>query len=202
MLRERNRDPVVISHGVDPEHWKSKDNSGDIPECLRSLEGPIVLFWGLIDRRLDIGFLDAVGRLMDRGSIVLVGPEQDPEADLARVPRLHRVGPVPFEELPAIAVSADVLIMPYADLPVTRAIKPLKVKEYLATGKPVVARNLPGIRNWADCLDMADHSNTFAEAVVRRIEDGLPASQATARQRLENETWSVKAAVLKQVLFG
>ncbi len=47
-----------------------------------------------------------------------------------------------MEELPALAQQASVLIMPYADLPVTRVMQPLKLKEYLATGRPVVAAPL------------------------------------------------------------
>jgi hypothetical protein len=37
--------------------------------------------------------------------------------------------------------------MPYADLAATRAMQPLKLKEYLATGRPVVVRDLPATRH-------------------------------------------------------
>ena len=44
---------------------------------------------------------------------------------------------------PALAREAAVLIMPYADLPVTRAMQPLKLKEYLATDRPRRRRRSP-----------------------------------------------------------
>jgi hypothetical protein len=97
-------------------------------------------------------------------------------------------------DLPALAVSASVLIMPYADLPVTRAMQPLKLKEYLATGRPVVVRDLPATRGWADCLDLAGTPEDFAAAVRRRLADGVPAAQRVARARLSAETWKAKAA--------
>ena len=68
---------------------------------------------------------------------------------------MRALPPVPYEELPSLAARATVLVMPYADLPVTRAMQPLKLKEYLATGKPVVVRALPATGPWADCLDAA-----------------------------------------------
>ena len=76
---------------------------------------------------------------------------------------------MPFEELPRLAREAGVLVMPYADLPVTRAMQPLKLKEYLATGRPVVVRDLPATRPWADCLDLADTAEEFRQC-------GLPAA--------------------------
>jgi len=85
--------------------------------------------------------------------------------------------------------AADVIIMPYADRPVTRAMQPLKLKEYLATGKPVVVRNLPATRGWTDCLDLADTLKVIrgpAHAVAAKPDGGsgagrsAPASAARA----------------------
>ena len=67
--------------------------------------------------------------------------------------------------------------MPYADLPVTRAMQPLKLKEYLATGRPVVVRDLPATRAWADCLDLADTPEAFCRGRAAAAGDGLPEGQ-------------------------
>jgi hypothetical protein len=107
-----------------------------------------------------------------------------------------------YEQLPVLARAANVLIMPYADLPVTRAIQPLKLKEYLATGKPAVVRDLPANRDWADCLDLAANPEQFAESVTQRIRTGLPAEQKMARTRLRTETWATKAEQFARILLG
>src|SRR5207237_2163717 len=107
--------------------------------------------------------------------------------------RVVRLGSLPFEQLPHLAREAAVLIMPYADLPVTRAIQPLKLKEYLATGRPVVVRRLPATEPWADCLDLAETPEEFAAAVRRRLQEGLPEGQRMARARLAAEGWDEKA---------
>jgi hypothetical protein len=88
--------------------------------------------------------------------------------------------------------------MPYEDMPVTRLIQPLKLKEYLATGKPVVVRDLPANRAWADCLDLAATPEEFARAVLHRLETGLPAEQRLARARLGGEGWREKAKAFEQ----
>src|SRR5205085_5854392 len=104
------------------------------------------------------------------------------------------------QELPELARQAAVLVMPYADLPVTRAMQPLKLKEYLATGRPVVVRDLPSTREWADCLDLADTPEAFAQAVGARLRRGLPEDQKTARGRLVQENWTEKARLFRLLL--
>jgi glycosyltransferase involved in cell wall biosynthesis len=158
------------------------------------LEPPFVIFWGLVDRRMDVEFVRHLSAALTAGTIVLVGPEDDPDPALADLPRVVRRPAVPLADLPALAAAADVLVMPYADAPVTRAMQPLKLKEYLATGKPAVVRDLPATRAWADCLDVAATPEAFAAAVRRRLAEGLPPSQQAARARLAAEDWRAKAA--------
>ena len=92
--------------------------------------------------------------------------------------------------------------MPYIDAPVTRAMQPLKLKEYLATGKPVVVRDLPANREWADALDLAADPTEFAQAVIRRLSSGFAGQAIEARRRLASESWSAKAQRFSQIISG
>jgi glycosyltransferase involved in cell wall biosynthesis len=107
-----------------------------------------------------------------------------------------------LEQLPGLARLSSVLIMPYADLPVTRAMQPLKLKEYLATGLPCVVSDLPANRDWADCLDLAKSPQQFVAAVKRRLQECISDDQKHARRRLSQESWDEKARRLKQIIDG
>jgi glycosyltransferase involved in cell wall biosynthesis len=218
-LKNWGIDSQLLTHGIDLEHWQNanidpvsasgfcgaacgaegplKAESND-PMNLDGLERPLVVFWGLIDCRMDIDYLRKLGNDMQSGTILLVGPESSPDPRIASVPRLVRMPAVPYDKLPQLARAASVLIMPYADLPVTRAIQPLKLKEYLATGKPTVVRDLPAVREWSDCLDCADTAEAFSNAVRQRAAQGIDDSQRRARGRLLDESWASKAATLEQ----
>jgi glycosyltransferase involved in cell wall biosynthesis len=193
-LRRMGRDSELLTHGVDLDFWQS----ATAPPPVSGLEPPLIVFWGVIDRRMDVELLRRLGRDMARGTIVLAGPEQDPEPALAELPRTVRLGALPLESLPGLARAAAVLVMPYADLPVTRAMQPLKLKEYLATGRPVVVRDLPATTDWADCTDVASTPEAFSEIVRLRVQTGLPEGQRLARGRLASESWAGKAAQLEQ----
>jgi glycosyltransferase involved in cell wall biosynthesis len=189
-LAARGRAARLLPHGVDLEHWSTPRKLSGL---LDGLERPLVVFWGLVDRRMDVDFVHRLSNDLTRGTVVLVGPEADAEPGLEGNPRVARLPGVAYEDLPGVAAEAAVLVMPYADLPVTQAMQPLKLTEYLATGKPVVARDLPSTRAWADALDLAATPEEFSRQVRVRLAEGLPPSQADARRRLKQQTWAQTA---------
>jgi glycosyltransferase involved in cell wall biosynthesis len=194
----------LLTHGVDLDFWRAQA-SHSLPPSLRALETlpqPLVAYWGAIDQRTDTTFVKALGTAMTHGTILFVGPRDTPDPALPRLPRVRVLPPVPYGDLPALAARAHVLIAPYADLPVTRAMQPLKLKEYLATDKPVVVRALPATLEWFDCADVVSAPEEFARAVLARLSSGLPDAQRSARNRLESEGWPAKAAQFERWVDG
>ncbi len=199
----RNGRPVhSLPHGVDLELWNQPLNGAPDWPWLKHLEPPYVVFWGLVDRRMDVAFLEALSQQMNAGTILLVGPEQDPDPALRQMKRVTFHPALEYDQLPLLAREASVLVMPYADLPVTRMMQPLKLKEYLATGRPVVVRDLPSTRPWGDSLDLAASPEAFARLVQARVETGAPPAQQAARSRLEAEGWTTKTHVFERWLFS
>ena len=188
----------LLTHGVNLDHWNQVAKNFDWSN--QNIPSPVYLFWGVIDQRMDTSWVVELSQQMTQGSIVLAGPEQNPEPKLFEIQRVHRLGAIPYEDLPAMAFSADVLIMPYQNSPVTRAMQPLKMKEYLATGKPVVARKLPAIEEWGDCSDLVSDARDFAKQVISRGDESTPHKQLENRKRLSVENWSSKADRLVQMI--
>jgi glycosyltransferase involved in cell wall biosynthesis len=195
-LRDRlaamGRGSWLLTHGVDLDFWKADELQEPFPD-FRQLSRPRAVFWGAIDRRMDLGLVRRLAADLEGGTVILVGPRDNPDPALFALEGVALRPAVPFRCLPALAREADVLIMPYADLPVTRAMQPLKLKEYLATGKPVVVSDLPANRVWADCLDLAATPAEFARRVRQRLAEGVTEQQRQARGRLAREGWAEKA---------
>ena len=194
----------LLTHGVDLDFWRAPV-SGDTPVSLRDVDAlpkPLVVYWGVIDRRTDVAFVKALGDAMPDGTILLAGPQDAPDPALLRLPRVRTLPSMPFADLPALAARTAVLIAPYADMPVTRAMQPLKLKEYIATGKPVVVRRLPATAEWADCVDVVDTPEAFARAVLMRLREGVPETQKQARERLAGEGWDAKAEQFERWVDG
>jgi glycosyltransferase involved in cell wall biosynthesis len=201
-LAQQGRASELLIHGVDLDFWRQPGPTARLPHGFHELERPLVVFWGLIDRRMDVNLVRRLSERFSKGTIVLVGPESDPDPTLMEIPHVRRLPAQPLEVLPALGQAASVLIMPYADLPVTQAMQPLKMLEYLATGRPVVVRRLPSTEEWSDCLDAVTTPDDFAAAVLKRLETGTPVEQAAARQRLTRESWQAKAEQFERWMSG
>lgn len=193
------REAHLLTHGVDLDFWRQPQES--IPE-LAQLERKPVVFWGVVDRRMDLDFIRDLCRQLDDRLVVLIGPKEDPDPQLLNLPKVRWMPPMPFAKLPSVAQAASVLIMPYTDSPVTRAMQPLKLKEYLATGKPVVVRRLPATIPWGDCCDACASPQEFTTMVLERIRGGLPAEQQRERERLIDESWLGKARKFQAWIDG
>lgn len=197
-LARLGRSSSLLTHGVDLDFWSTTPEL--VIPGLDSVPGPLAVFFGVIDRRLDLEFLARLDATMTAGTILLVGPQADPDPALRSMKRVLLWPALAYEQLPTLARAASVLIMPYGDMPVTRAMQPLKLKEYLASGKPAVVRDLPANRVWDSCLDLAADPDSFARLVQMRLSTGLIPEQQTARRRLQEETWSEKARVFEECL--
>lgn len=204
--------PVLwLTHGVDWDHFARVDRPEAAEDVKRlwqpppAISPPWIVYWGLIDARLDAAWLCQLSRRLVcsvGASIVLIGPQDHPPVELTSLSNVYLLPQVSYDVLPAVAAHAAVLIAPYRDAPVTRAMQPLKFLEYLATGRPVVARRLPALQRWADAADLADGPEQFAELVLLRLRTGLPQQQRQVRQRLRVESWEAKAELLERWLFA
>ena len=216
-LKTLGRESSLLTHGVDIEHWhfeqsvkeSALDAFQNLPEDSRLAEffqdipRPFFTFWGLIDERLD---LEMVRRLADdvvSGTLIFAGPSASQRViSELKHPKIRLVGKLAYRELPLLARCSDVLIMPYRNIPVTQQMQPLKMTEYLASGRPAVVRRLPACEAWADALDMIETPEDFSLLVRLRVESGLPECQRAARERLKDESWEAKAAEFERMMGG
>jgi len=201
-LAEMGLDSSLLTHGVDLNNWEIDESTEFHWPSGFQPHGKIILFWGVIDPSLDTQFIQQLARERRTDTIVLVGPQQAPDLVSAEIDNLAILDAVSPDVLAQMAQDADCLIMPYRDSEVTRAMQPLKLKEYLATGRPVVVRDLPATQPWSKSCDLAATAEEFAKATSNRIENGVLVKQLEARAALQSESWAAKAQTFKELIMS
>ncbi len=88
--------------------------------------------------------------------------------------------------------AMDVLIMPWNDSEWIQACNPIKLKEYLAVGRPVVTTDFPALGRYRDLVSVAKGPRDFAAAIRRALDEPYDAEKA--RARVASESWDAKAS--------
>jgi glycosyltransferase involved in cell wall biosynthesis len=190
---------VLVRHGVDFNHFvKACDPATKIPEDIAKLPKPIIGFFGLVADWVDFEAIIATAKAHPEGSVVVLGkvaPDVDPSA-LKAVPNIHLLGRKRYEDLPGYCKAFDVALMPFKVNELTLNANPLKVREYLAAGLPVVSTDIPEVRKVGLCK-MA----TSTEDFVRKVDECLAEGPGPSRERAErifHESWEAKVEEIRQ----
>jgi glycosyltransferase involved in cell wall biosynthesis len=163
---------ACVPNGVDPEHFEAALEPGPIPERLARLPGPIVGYHGIIYDRIDWDLVRHVARSRPGWSVVFIGwAPVPPPNDLAGMPNIHFFGQVEFEDVPSYYRGIDVCWVPHKLNELTRRQSSLKSYEYLASGRPVVATEIPA----ADDVRSAIRLMNTPEQALAEIESALAA---------------------------
>jgi glycosyltransferase involved in cell wall biosynthesis len=191
---------AVVPNGVDPDEWMA---IAPPPAWLTELPGPRFLYVGTLDSRLDVDAVLAVARAWREGSIVLVGPIADPDhlVRLNEEPNVHFPGPVARKEVAALAHAADACLVPHRRLPLTEAMSPLKIYEYLAGGGPVAATDLPPLRGIEGPLELVAPGGDFV-AGVRAALARAPMTEPERQRFVADNAWSRRTDEVLALALG
>lgn len=183
----------VISQGVDLQHFSSA------PRC--PSDGPFeVVFFGMLDERLNQDLLIQAATSLPAAVFRLIGPVATDISRLSTCPNIRVEKPVSYSALPAAVASANAFILPFLINELTTSCTPLKLKEYLACGRPVVSTALPESIAWQDVAHVAKDAPDFIRLLTAISQGGLKVNEAEVTARLKNESWKAKATELAEVI--
>lgn len=193
-----NPNTVLVRHGTDYRHFvKACDASTEIPADIANLPKPIIGFFGLMADWVDQEAIIATAKAHPEGSVVIIGkvaPDCDVTA-LKAVPNIHLLGRKSYASLPGYCKAFDVALMPFTVNELTLNANPLKVREYLAAGLPVVSTDIPEVRKVGLCK-MA----TSTEDFVRKVDECLAEGPGPNRERAErifHESWDARVEEIR-----
>jgi glycosyltransferase involved in cell wall biosynthesis len=158
---------AVVPNGIDPAEWRGAPESP--PSWAQELRRPLLLYTGSLDSRLDVPALLQIARQLPEATLVLVGPLLAPDhlAPLRTAPNIEIRPPLERPELIELVRGADLGLLVHRELPLTRAMSPLKLYEYLAAGLPVVASDLPPVRGVHPSVELVDPAGGDYPRAVR-----------------------------------
>ena len=184
------RKPIYyLDHGVDLKLFLKKDISEH--KKLAETQKPRVGYYGLFDERSDFDLLISIAQRFKDVSFIITGNVVADITELKKYPNIIFTGPVPYEELPEIVSGLDICILPYKVGKITDSIQPLKLKEYIATKKPVITTAIKEAIKMKEYINIAYNHQEFIELIEKVLNGEI--SIKNADDMLSKESWSEKA---------
>lgn len=181
-----------LEQAVDFEHFANE--AGSTAAEVADIPRPVLGYVGAMDYVMDVELIREVARLRPDWHWILIGLR----SNLTQIdaPNIHFLGPRPYRELPRYFRHIDVCVLPWRhDHVFTSYGSAIKVREYLATGKPIVMaplyeyRNTPGIRTYRTVQE-------FVDAVDDALQRDTVADQRLRQAQVCDCTWDRRAQQL------
>lgn len=197
---------LLLRHGVDHAHFaRALDERTAVPDDLARLARPgqpIIGFHGLVAEWIDPALVRRVADAHPQAQVILVGELRvgPRELEVLRgAPNVHLLGRKPYAELPGYCKRFDVAILPFTIDELTVHANPLKLREYLSAGLPVVATAIPEAEALSPAVEVARDADEFIRAVTQALAEPRSARIERSR-RMASETWDHKVEELESLL--
>jgi glycosyltransferase involved in cell wall biosynthesis len=210
---------VLIPNAVDYEAFAAVADRGlgaALPADMAGIRPPVAGYVGAINDKLDLALLLQVARgsvqpgtphpnggVEHPWSLVLVGPITIQTAEgqqalgaLRALPHVHFLGSKSVGEVPSYVAACTVCLLPYRINEWTKHIDSLKLYEYLACGKPVVATDVPAARRFSEMVSIAANEGEFISRMNSALNEDCPALQARRRRLAAQNTWEQRVTAL------
>jgi glycosyltransferase involved in cell wall biosynthesis len=189
--RELNSKRLLVRHGVELTLFdRDKALMAECPPDLENIKRPIVGFFGDIEGNLvDMELIAACVRAFPEVSFVFVGRLIASVSLFRELPNAYFLGKKPYEAVPQYGARFDVAIMPWNQNRWIQYCNPIKLKEYLALGLPIVTTEFPEALHYTDVMYVARGHDEFMKGIREALTDRPVGTVATRRARVANDTW-------------
>jgi glycosyltransferase involved in cell wall biosynthesis len=187
-----NPNTAFVPNGVD---YRAFATVATEPVDLASIPRPRIGYSGIMKKSVDWPLLLELARRHSDWSFVFVGPRTDnlsepPRAleDLTRIPNAYFLGPKDVRTLGAYTQHFDVCVMPYRTNDYTKYVYPLKLHEYLASGRPIVGTRIRTLEDFGDVVRLATTLDQWSSA----LRDALSPEAQGQDQRQQRQSEALR----------
>jgi glycosyltransferase involved in cell wall biosynthesis len=185
----------LLEQGVDYDHWRRVgDGTIEVAPEIARIPRPRLGYFGAVEPWLvDQELIKRAASERPEWQWIFIG-NRSRGLEIDELPNVHFLPPVAYTDLPAYAAGFDVCVLPWeTEQSFTSYGSAIKVREYLATGKPVVISPLPEYEPMRDVLRIARTRDDF----IRLVDEALNENDATAPVRRQasvaSGTWEARA---------
>lgn len=193
LYRKKHRltsNPKYSPHAVDYHHFaRANELELCVPFELDGLSTPIVGFVGLIEKWVDLQLVQFLVTNRPDWNFVFVGRIAADVSPLRKYNNILFCGKKPYDELPNFLGKMDVCIIPFKRDNLTQYVNPIKLKEYLAAGRPVVSTPMPELEDLVDHIGIAETPQQFLDRIEFYLKNDSACRKEMRMKLVESDSW-------------
>ena len=196
-----NPKTFLVRHGVDIEHFRRAcDPKLAVPEEMKRLKRPVIGFFGLIADWVDLDTVKFLAESRPQWNFAMIGKIDTDVSPLASLGNVHFLGQKSYDQLPGYTKAFDVAILPFVMNELTLAANPLKLREYLAAGLPVVSTAIPEALKLTHLLRTASSKAEFLAQIEDIIATAKTGPQLSISHAMEPESWDARVEEMSRIV--
>jgi glycosyltransferase involved in cell wall biosynthesis len=202
-LVKYNKFAYTVTHAVDTDLF-NPTRILDIPDELKDINRPLIGFIGGLVDWVDYDLLYNLAKKMPNICLVLIGRKDDSVdfSSLQRLPNVLWLGYKDFNILPNYLNMFSVCLIPYVINDRVEAVDPIKLREYLAMGKPVVSTELPEVKKLNNFVYIGKNADDFVAKVKVAIEENNSNLTLERMAIAQRSNWESKLDDISQIVKG
>jgi len=189
---------VLVPNGIDLDHYQLHYVENDL---LDSASRPVIGYFGALASWVDVSLLEAIASRFPHALLVLAGGHFDVDlSGLAALPNVRLLGQRPYDEMPKLLWHFDVCIIPFLINELTEATNPVKLFEYLFSGKPIVAPHLTELVPLEHlCYLAKDRDQLLAQLELALAEPEKDPRRAARQKVAAQSDWRKRYAIIDRL---
>ena len=196
VLKESSKSLFLPNAGEYQHFSKNTEN------LLKDYKKPIIGYFGAIADWFDSDLIEHIVASRPNYTFVLIGHTFGSDIrKLQEFQNVHFLGERPYSELPKYLTGFDVCLIPFKNLSLIEATHPVKIYEYFAAGKPVVATKLTELLSMSNLCYLAGNKKDFLDKIDIAVKEQ---DQSLKNKRIEfakNNTWQHRFEILHAELM-
>jgi glycosyltransferase involved in cell wall biosynthesis len=201
-----NKHTYIVPNAVDYcSYLKASKSSTPLPKDIALLPLPIIGYSGLISKRLNLKMIKEIADTHPEWSIALIGTVDDTGCvnklvDLKKSKNVFFLGEKNIDELPFYVSAFDVCIIPYEINDETKNLNPLKLYDFMATGKPIVTTNIPAAQEYKKFIYLVNSSENISKYINKALNEKNCRKKEERIMVASMNTWDHRVETLSNLI--
>lgn len=194
-IKKIHQNTFLLPNAVEYEHFAATYKKS------RTGRSPIIGFIGAFYEWVDEELIEYLAKKRKEWIFYFIGPVQSGMGTIINeLENMRFFGTIDYNELPRFLNLIDVCIIPFKQNRITQSANPIKLWEYMASGKPIISTAIPEVKKFADIIYIAETKEEFLLKLEKALKEN---SKELAKRRIavaRRNDWNHRVEKLVKII--